>query len=63
MRPVRGLLEERALELSDENGTDIPNEGWIEIESTVSKDTVAGMSDRPVLVPVPVVALNAPSHD
>ncbi|XP_037643835.1 uncharacterized protein LOC119498836 [Sebastes umbrosus] len=52
VRPVKELLEEGALELSAANGTDIPYEGWMEIEFTLSKNAVAGMNDKPVLVPI-----------
>lgn len=52
VRPVSELLEDGSLELSAANGTDIPYKGWMEIEVTLSKDAVAGMSDKPVLVPI-----------
>ncbi len=56
VRPVKELLEEGALELSAANGTDIPYEGWMEIEFTLFKNAVAGMSDKPVLVPILVAS-------
>ncbi|TKS65275.1 Retrovirus-related Pol polyprotein [Collichthys lucidus] len=52
VRPVTELLEDGSLELSAANGTDIPYKGWMEIEVTLAKDAVAGMSDKPVLVPI-----------
>lgn len=52
VRSVTELLEDGSLELSAANGTDIPYEGWMEIEVTLSKDAVAGMSDKPALVPI-----------
>lgn len=58
VRPVKELLEEGVLELLAANGTDIPYEGWMEIEFTLCKDTVAGMSDKPVLVPILVASSN-----
>lgn len=51
-RPVEELLEDEALDLSAANGTDIPYEGWIGIEFTLTKDAASGMSDKPVLVPL-----------
>lgn len=52
VRPVKELLEDGALELPAANGTSIPYEGWIEIEFSLSKNAVAGMSNRPVQVPI-----------
>ncbi|KAL7842136.1 hypothetical protein SRHO_G00238250 [Serrasalmus rhombeus] len=56
IRPVQELLEDGALELSAANGTNIPYEGWIEVEFTLSKNAVVGMSDKPVLVPILVAS-------
>ncbi|KAI4885982.1 hypothetical protein NFI96_028798, partial [Prochilodus magdalenae] len=56
VRPVQELLEEGALELSAANGTEVPYEGWVEVEFTLSKNAVAGMSDKPVLVPILVAS-------
>lgn len=56
VRPVEELLEEGALELSAANGTDIPYDGWMEVEFTLSKNAVAGMSDKPVVVPILVAS-------
>lgn len=56
VRPVKELLEEGALELLAANGTSIPYEGWIETEFSLSKNAVAGMSDRPVQVPILVAS-------
>jgi len=53
---VTELLEGGPLELSAANGTHIPYEGWMKIEVTLSKDAVAGMSDKPVLVPILVAS-------
>lgn len=50
VKPVNELLEDQSLELSAANGTNIPYRGWIDIEVTLSKDAVAGMSDKPVMV-------------
>ena len=58
VRPVKELLEEGGLELSAANGTNIPYEGWMETEFTLSKNAVAGMSDRLVQVPILVASGN-----
>lgn len=42
--------------LSAANGTDIPYEGYMRVEYTLSKNTVAGMCDEPVLVPILVAS-------
>lgn len=52
VRPVEELLEEGGLDLSAANGTQIPYQGWIEVEFTLCKHAVAGMSDRSVVVPI-----------
>lgn len=56
VRPVTELLEEGELDLSAANGTDIPYEGWIEVEFTLSHKAVPGMSEQSVLVPVLVAS-------
>lgn len=56
VRLVEELLEEGELDLLATNGTDIPYEGWIGMEFTVSKNAVSGMSDKPVLVPILVAS-------
>lgn len=56
VRLVKQLFEEGALELSAANGTDILYEGWMKAEFTLFKNVVAGMSDRPVLVPILVAS-------
>ncbi|CAI5672713.1 unnamed protein product [Oreochromis niloticus] len=56
VRSVEELLEEGALELSAANGTSIPYEGWIETEFSLSKNAVAGMTNRPVQVPILVAS-------
>lgn len=62
MKPVTELLGDGSLELSAANGTDIPYKGWMEIEVTLSKDAVAGMSDNPVLVPILVATSDHPEE-
>lgn len=37
------LLEERVLDLSEANGADIPYEGWMGVEFTLSKNTVSDL--------------------
>ncbi len=56
VRPVKELLEENELDLLAANETDIPYEGWMGVEFTLSKNAVSGMSDKPVLVPVLVAS-------
>ena len=56
VRPVAELLEDGPLELSAANGTDIPYKGWMKIEVSLSKNAVAGMSEKPVLVPILVAS-------
>ncbi|KAK7880554.1 hypothetical protein WMY93_032813 [Mugilogobius chulae] len=52
VRPVAELLGEGGLDLSAANGTQIPYQGWIEVEFTLSSNAVAGMSERSVVVPI-----------
>lgn len=52
VRPVQELLDDGVLDLAAANGTDIPYEGWMGVEFTLSKNAVSGMSDEPVLVPI-----------
>lgn len=52
VRPVEELLEGGGLDLSAANGTQIPYQGWIEVEFTLTQNAVAGMSDKPVVVPI-----------
>lgn len=56
VRSVNELLEGGALELSAANGTSFPYEGWIVAELSLSKNAVAGMSDRPVQVPIVITS-------
>lgn len=52
VRPVEELIEEGVLDLSAANGTDIPYEGWMGVDFALSKNAVAGMSEKRVLVPI-----------
>lgn len=61
VRPVEELIEEGVLDLSAANGTDIPYEGWMGVEFALSKNAVAGISEKPVLFPI-LVAIGDLGH-
>lgn len=52
VRPVEELIKEGVLDLLAAKGTDIPYEGWMGVEFALSKNAVAGMSEKPVLVSI-----------